>query len=372
MPCACGGKQRYRGLRKRSVLTMAGELTVRRRYFACECGQSLSPLDEWAGIGKRSVSEHVRRVVTLAGSTWSFEQAAIKLKELCQLVTSNDMVRAVCNEEGERVGQWLRKEAASASKLSAAKGELEFSTDGTSVNTTEGWREIRLSVLSKRESAAAATPAQWDERVLPEPTARVGWSMIADSKRVGARWERMFKHLGVGEDAVLSVIADGARWIWEQAGERLPSARAEWVVDVYHVSEHLHGCGKALFGEGTVRAKSWAEDRLRELLQYGGPTFIGHLEELAAGVYPIKGREALRKLLGYLRENRDRMWYRERLAAGRPIGSGLIEGGCKNVLGARLKLNSARWRVRRAERMGNLRCLEYSDLWDAYWQSRAA
>lgn len=351
---------------------MVGELVVFRRYFSCQCGQSLSPMDAWAGIGSRSISEHVRRVITLAGSAWSFDKAALKLKGLCQLIISNDTVRAVCNEEGERAGQWLRKDAASASKLSQAKGELEFSTDGTSVNTTEGWREIRLSVVSKRESAAAATPEQWDERVLPESTARLGWSMIADSRLVGARWTGMFKHLSVGPEAVLSVIADGAKWIWEQAGQRLPSMRAQWVVDVYHVSEHIHDCGKALFGEGSVPAKSWAEDQLRYLLSHGGPKFIEHLDTLTAGVWEAKEREALRKLRGYLQENRDRMWYRERLAAGRPIGSGLIEGGCKNILGARLKLNSARWRIRRAERMGNLRCLEYSDLWETYWQARAA
>lgn len=66
------------------------------------------------------------------------------------------------------------------------------------------------------------------------------------------------------------------------------------------------------------------------------------------------------------------MWYRDRLAAGRPIGSGLIEGCCKTVVAARLKINSARWLPRRAERMGHLRCLQYSDLWDAYWNARAA
>jgi len=66
------------------------------------------------------------------------------------------------------------------------------------------------------------------------------------------------------------------------------------------------------------------------------------------------------------------MWYRDRLQEGLPIGSGLIEGACKNMIGARLKANSARWRVRRAERVGALRCLDYSDQWDTYWLSTAA
>lgn len=351
---------------------MVGYVTASRRYFACDCGQGCSPMDAWAGIGSRTISEHARRVITLAGTTWSFEQAAVKLKQLCQLQTSNDTVRAVCNEEGKRAGQWMRKEPAAVAPLGKAAGELEFSSDGTSVNTTEGWREIRLSVLSKRESGIAATPQQWDQRVLPESTARLGWSMIADCRRVGARWRGMFQHAKVGRDAVLSVIADGARWIWEQAGQRLPTARTQWVVDVYHVSEHIHACGKALFGEGSASAAQWSREQLDHLLEHGGPRFIAHLDTLAEAIGQDPGREALGKLRGYLHEHRDRMWYRERLAAGRPIGSGLIEGGCKNVLGARLKLNSARWRVQRAEHIAHLRCLEYSGLWDTYWHSRAA
>jgi len=143
------------------------------------------------------------------------------------------------------------------------------------------------------------------------------------------------------------------------------------VVDVYHVSQHLHACGKALFGERDPRANAWSQKQLQSLIELGGPSFIERLDELireSAGT----DRAAMQQLRTYLWENRDRMWYRQRLAAGRPIGSGLIEGGCKNVLGARLKLNAARWRVQRAERMGSLRCLQYSDLWEDYWQTRAA
>ena len=65
------------------------------------------------------------------------------------------------------------------------------------------------------------------------------------------------------------------------------------------------------------------------------------------------------------------MWYPERLKEGKPIGSGAIEGACKKI-GSRLKLNSARWRPRRAERFGALLCLDYADLMPAYWESRAA
>jgi len=83
-------------------------------------------------------------------------------------------------------------------------------------------------------------------------------------------------------------------------------------------------------------------------------------------------REALRRLLAYPSGNADRMWCHDRLARGRSVGSGLVEGCCKTAIAARLKINSARWVPRRAERMGHLRRLQYSDLWSSYWTSRAA
>ena len=347
-------------------------MTVGRRYYACaKCGLSQTPLDQWAGLSNRMASEHARRVIVVAGSAWSFEQASAKLQEMCRMRVSNDTIRAECDEEGARAGRWARSEKALAGKMAKAAGELEFSSDGMKINTVNGWAEMRLSVLDKRESAAAAEPEQWADRVLPEPTARLAWCQIAPCRLVGARWAAMFKHLGIGNGALLSVIADGAKWIWEQAGLRLPAANASWVVDVYHVSEHLHDCGKLLLGEGAA-ARAWAEEKLTLLLDQSGPEFVRHIEQLSdEPLQPGQG-QALNKLLVYLRDNLDRMWYRQRLAAGRPIGSGLIEGGCKTILGARLKLNSARWQPRRAERMGNLRCLQYSDLWDSYWNVRTA
>ena len=77
-------------------------------------------------------------------------------------------------------------------------------------------------------------------------------------------------------------------------------------------------------------------------------------------------------MLHYLQENKDSLWYDRRPQEGLPIGSGLIEDGCKNVLAKRLKLNSARWRIRRVDHMGAIRCLQYSGLWESYWDSKKA
>lgn len=370
MSCPCGSVARLRCVRDKCVLTTVGEMVVPRRYYACDqCGGKQIPMDGWAGLSSRMVSEHARRVVTLAGSTWPFDEASEKLMELCRMRVSDDTIERVCQEEGKRAGAWMKSDQTPRNMMDLAPGEMEFSTDGVKVNTTRGWMEMRLNVLDKRTPAAPATPAEWNERVLPEPSVRLAWCGIADCRRVGASWTRMFKHAGGTKQTKLSVLADGAKWIWEQARQRLPGANTQWVVDIYHVSQHLHDCGKALFGEGG-RARQWAEERRMELIEQGGPRFVESLQAVRSSEPSPAAQEALRRLENYLSDHRDSLWYRKRLAEGRPIGSGLIEGACKTIVGQRLKRNSARWRPRRAENIATLRCLQYSKCWDPYWNSR--
>ena len=179
----------------------------------------------------------------------------------------------------------------------------------------------------------------------------------------------MGKRLGLKDSTDLSVLAGGAPWIWNQAQQRL-SPQAEWVPDIFHVSEHMHACGKAMFGEGS-QARRWADHHVERLIELEGPGFIAELKEERESLAADSQRQALDKLCSYLEDNKDSMWYRTRLEAGLAIGSGLIEGACKTMIGSRLKVNSARWRVRRAERIGTLRCVEYSDQWEPLWQDVA-
>lgn len=364
----------YRVHTPRTLLSSVGDIAVARRYYACRrCGAKAVPFDDWAGLEKgHRLTAHARRVVTLAGSTWSFDQAAAKLAELCHLRTSNDVIRAVCDEEGEAARKWLEGSEPPGVALAQAPGEAEFYTDGVKVNTVGGWREMRLSVFAKRPAGLPAGPGQWKDRVLPETTARVAFAAIAASHRVGSSWRRMLQRLGLAGSARLSVLGDGARWIWDEAAKRFKLiAAVDWCVDVFHVSEHLHGCAAAMFGPQTPGAKLWATTRMEQLIEMEGPRFIEKLRAERSAARGRRQRQALDELIGYLSENRDSLWYRTRLEQGRAIGTGLIEGACKNTIGARLKLNNPRWRVRRAERMAALRCLQYSDLWDAYWASKA-
>jgi len=308
-------------------------------------------------------------VIVTVSCVWSFDRASGKLKDVCHMKVSDDTIERVCQHEGEEARKWLRANGRMARAFAQAPGEPEFYSDGLKVNTTTGWREMRLNLLQKRERALPVPPEKWNQRVLPEASVRLASCCIADCRLTGAMWKQWSTQMQLEDSSQLSVIADGAPWIWEQARQRL-SPKASWCVDVYHVSEDLHKCARTLMGEGEP-ARSWARNELEELIRFGGPKYIARLDEQIAAATEPAGIEALKSLRVYLEGNRDRMWYAERLKAGKAIGSGAIEGACKKI-GARLKLNSARWRTRRAERFGALLCLEYADQSGEYWSSKAA
>lgn len=354
----------------KQLLTTIGHVELSRRYYACRsCRATQTPWDAWAGLDAIQVTPHARKVIVTVATAWSFDRASVKLKDICHMKGSDDTIERVCQHEGEEARKWLRVTDPTAEAFGRAPGEPEMYSDGLKVNTTEGWREMRLNLLQKRERAEAVSPGKWRDRVLPEASVRLASCAIADSRLVGAMWKRWSERMGLEDSCELSVIADGAPWIWEQAHQRL-SPRASWCVDVYHVSEDLHQCARAMLGEGEA-ARSWAQTELEELIRVGGPRYLRRLDGMIEQATERAHLEALNALRVYLDGNRDRMWYAERLTQGKPIGSGAIEGACKKV-GARLKLNSARWRPRRAERFGALLCLEYADQSQNYWLSKAA
>lgn len=371
LPCSCGKTASFKRCKPKNILSSVGHIALPRRYYACRhCKAKQIPWELWAGIeGAHRITPHARRMVVLAGSGCSFDEASHNLEELSHIEVSNDVVRRVCDEEGQAVRKWISSSPEPKKAFDAAQGAVEFSTDGLSVNTIDGWREIRQSVISKRPPALAVKPAQWDQRVLEPPTVRLAVCGIANCDLIGASWARLVELLGLPDGLEMSVIADGARWIWDQAAKRFRKQNAQWVVDVYHVMLYLFAAAAAL---GSGEAEKWVHARVIELIEKGGPGFIEYLKSTGPPEGSAGTAQAWSKLLNYLNENKDSLWYGQRLEKGLPIGSGLIEGGGKNTLARRLKINSARWRIRRAENMGAIRCLQYSGLWEAYWQSKRA
>jgi hypothetical protein len=332
-------------------------VTLRRAAFACRaCRARAHPLDERLGVDGL-VSPQAQRLLCLAGAGQSFERAARYLREFAGLHVCDNTVRKACDRHGAAMHAWQRDDPGAAVAFREARGDVEFQTDGTSVNTTGGWREIRLSIFAKRRPGAPVVDLEaWDEQRLPPPTARAATAGIRTSDALGPQWRRAAARLGVKDTRAITVLADGARWIWGQVEKHLPGAAG--VLDIYHATEHIHAAAAALHGEAAA-ARGWAEARRRTLLESGAAALVAELEA---------GGEAAAGLVAYLAPHADHTDYRRRLAEGRSIGSGMVEGACKTVVGRRLKQTGARWRVRRVERMAALCCVLYGDQWDAYWK----
>lgn len=255
--------------------------------------------------------------------------------------------------------QWQREDPAASAAFRAADGEVEFQSDGTMVNSYAGWREMRLSIFAKRRPGQAVTGRDdWEQRDLPAPHVRVTQAGVRSGEQLGPAWRRMAARLGLRQTEAITAIADGAKWIWRQLDEHLPGVAG--VLDIYHASEQLWAAAHRQFGEGTAEARAWVEARRGTLLREGASGLLGELSGAEwSGVR------------GYFEPHRDHTDYAGRLASGRPIGSGMVEGSCKQVIGRRLKQTGARWKVRRVERMATLCAVQGSGQWDAYWGKAA-
>ncbi len=356
----------HHGRRRRAVVTHAGEVRLSRVYFRCvKCELGGCPLDERLGLDGR-YSAAARRLICLAAGSWSFDVSSERLEEFCGLSVSDTTIREVAQKQGSDMLTWQREEFAAIEEFRKASGDVEFTTDGTCVNTTAGWREMKVAIFSKRSRGEPASPDEWDSRSLPKPEGCVVFAAIEKSERFGRRWNAWRKRLGLSDVSRVTVLADGARWIWEEGRKHL--THAEGVLDIFHAWQHVAETAKVLHPQKT-QADAWTESARTALLERGYNGIEQHIQAALDETQTADGRKALTGLRNYLQPHEFHLNYRERLAEGRSIGSGQIEGACKNLIGRRLKQTSARWRPQRANRMAGLCSIIYSNQWKHYWKS---
>ncbi|MCA8993823.1 MAG: UPF0236 family protein [Planctomycetaceae bacterium] len=361
----CGVHKGHHGQRTRQVLTQAGEISVSRIYLKCvQCGMGGYPVDEHLGIEGR-YSRQAQQLICLAGASWSYDISSTRLEEFCGLKVCDETIRHVSQEHGAQANKWLRSDPEAVKEFSEEQGNIEFTTDGTSVNTVGGWREMKVGIFSKRDSAETATPAEWDSRTLPAPKGRVAFAAIEQSEDFGRRWKSWRKRLGLVDTSAITVVADGAKWIWQKQRQHLPEA--DGVLDIYHALEHIAATGKVLHTD-LQPATQWNE-QVKEVLLHSGYRGVAEFVQRGFETLTDAHQSAVNALLDYLAPHGRHLNYRQRLAKGQCIGNGQIEGACKNLIGRRLKANAARWRVRRVNRMAGLCSIMYTNHWKTYWQS---
>jgi hypothetical protein len=218
-------------------------------------------------------------------------------------------------------------------------------------------REVKLACLFTqatvdKDGYPVRDPGSSSYLATFQPAAPFGVLMTAEAQRRGA-----------GHIRQLTVLGDGAVWIWNLASELFPAATQ--IVDLYHAREHVHEL--ATLATRLLRSShpDWLAERLDEL-------DAGDIPALLAAGRDLKFIGALArerdKALGYFETNAHRMQYARFRTLGLFVGSGAVEAGCKAVIGQRLKLSGMRWSQPGATGILTLRCQEASNRWEEIWQ----
>ena len=175
--------------------------------------------------------------------------------------------------------------------------------------------------------------------------------------------EREAKRRGAGLALCLVVIGDGASWIWKNTEYLFPGVLC--IVDRFHAKQHLSELSKALFG-ATPKAEEWAHSRYEEL---DGGRMDDLLKEI--GIYADRFPEA-EQCRTYFQNNRERMRYPEFRAKGLCTSSGVVEAGCKSIVGGRLKKSGMHWSVAGANAIMALRCSIKSGRYESFWERKVS
>ncbi len=382
LACDQGHPAVFVGHRAKAVLTVLASVQVHRAYYHCApCQTGVVPKDRALDIVGTAFSPGVRRLMGRVGGKAPFAEGRRDLEELAGVRVTTKAVERVAETLGEQVeaGARQEREAALAGKVAPLPPvpKLYLAIDGTGVpmvaRETAGrpgkdatgsakTREVKLGcVFTQTRLDAKGRPVR-DEGSTTyagaiEPAEAFGRRLYAEAVR-----------RGIQRAAQVIVLGDGAPWIWGLAQEHFPGALQ--IVDLYHAREHLAALGKLVYGQASRTAAAWATARCEQL-------DAGDVEAVVTAMRGLRpradeAREAVRKAIDYFQTNAQRMRYARFRRQGLFVGSGVVEAGCKTIVGHRLKQSGMRWTVRGANAIIALRCCQLSARWEEFWEARAA
>lgn len=360
--------------RPRSVETIFGSIDLKRDYLYWPEGhQGRCPLDEALGLID-GTSPGLVRLASRAAAREGFEAASDDLKELAGIHIDSRQIQRLVAHSGPRVAAQL--------KLTGPEVETKpmpicyVEADGTGIpmiarelNGRKGRQADGTARTREVKLGCVFSQTQTDEEGRPmrdhQSTSYVGTLESVESFAPLLRDEA--RRRGIGRARTIVFIGDGAAWIWELARTHFPSALL--ILDFYHMMEYLHELSQLLYSKDTPWAGrmkgQWKEQMERDQVQAvidGMKQRVSQLGEATAETL-----EKIQEKIGYLENNRDKMKYGTFRAQGLFYGSGVVEAGCKAVIGKRLKQSGMFWSRSGAENILALRCALLGNRWDECW-----
>jgi len=383
LPCQCGHSARYVELRSKPVLTAVGSAECVRPYYLCEhCHGGQFPVDVELDLENTELSPGVRRMLAAVGQEGPFAQGRQQMELLAGLSVTTKAVERTAEAIGEdiEVGQQRELKRALQLELPIPLGPripiLYVEMDGTGIPVVRkesegraGKQDGQPAHTREAKLGCVFTQTTVDEEGYPlrdeASTSYVG--AIESCEEFGRRlyaeaWQR-----GWARAQKKVVLGDGAEWIWNQAD--LHFSEATQIVDLFHAREHLWSLAAKLYANHSPAQKRWVMVRKNKLDNGEIEALVASLRSVAASHPELAGD--IRAEAAYFNANKERMRYPKFRKQGLFVGSGVIEAGCKTVLG-RLKRSGMFWTVRGANAIIALRCCQLSREFENYWAARRA
>ncbi len=178
-------------------MTALGAIVLWRTYFSCNsCDLGGYAADRVLGL-EGFLTRQATRLICLLGGQNSFAVTERLLKECCGWTISDERIRQACQAESPRIAGFRAESSAVAKAFADAPGDVEFQTDAAKVNTTEGWRDMKIGIFARRERGEPSTPENWDKRHLPAPSTRVAFAAIEAIDDFAPRWSKWAVRLGI-------------------------------------------------------------------------------------------------------------------------------------------------------------------------------
>ncbi len=379
--CPKGHRAKFVEYRSKHLVTVLSPVEVERAYYHCtRCQQGVIPKDQELDIVDSSFSPGVRRMMGRVGAKEAFDEGRRDLEELAGVVVKTKAVERVSEAIGQDVERFSEAErrAAVSCKLEsiAAVDTLYIAMDGTGVpvvpHETEGRKgkdETGRAKTREAKLGCVFTQTTVDDQGRPlrdsQSTTYVG--AIETAEQFGPRIYAEAVRRGLKRAKRIVVLGDGAVWIWNIAEEHFHGAIQ--IVDLYHAREHLAELGKIIYGPASTKAKDWVAGRCEQLDEGNTTAVLKALNRLRPG--DPAAQKAVEQAITYFENNAERMRYARFRSQTLFVGSGVMEAGCKTIIGLRLKQSGMRWTVRGANAIIALRCSQLSGRWEEFWEARS-
>lgn len=359
------------GRRSKRVQSLLGPFELNRGYYKSASGRCF-PMDEVLGLTDSYTPALAKMMCHAAGTDGSYDEAEETLKVYAGVMVPSSQIRRMVQRIGPEVAQWSgnrdepRRETASTlyvsydgtgvpMRKSETRGRKGKQPDGSSLT-----REVKLG--------SVFTSKSFDNEGIPvrDPDSTSYLASFENSEKFGGMMLREARLRGLGNAKRVAVIGDGAHWIWNLARMNFPQAKQ--VLDFYHACEHLSKLAHALFkaddeavGKQSRKWIKWLEkDKVLDIVAEARKHLPHHGPRRATALTEI----------GYFEMNAARMMYASFRQEGYFIGSGVVEAGCKTVVGKRTKQSGMFWKISGAQNVLDIRCSVRSGTYDNYWQYR--